>query len=148
MNDDNRGSYFPRWTVKRGGVIAPDERLPAGQTLALGAQHVVAMFGATVLAPLLMGFDPNVAILFSGIGTLIFFVLVGGRVPSYLGSSFAFIAVVIAATAYKGLGPNPNLGVALGGLIACGVVYGIIALIVMFTGSRWIEILMPPVVTG
>ena len=58
------------------------------------------MFGATVLAPLLMGFDPNVAILFSGIGTLIFFVAVGGRVPSYLGSSFAFIAVVIAATGY------------------------------------------------
>ena len=64
------------------------------------------MFGATVLAPLLMGFDPNVAILFSGIGTLIFFVLVGGRVPSYLGSSFAFIAVVIAATGYAGSGPN------------------------------------------
>jgi len=99
MNDDNRGSYFPRWTVKRGGVIAPAERLPAGQTLALGAQHVVAMFGATVLAPLLMGFDPNVAILFSGIGTLIFFVLVGGRVPSYLGSSFAFIGPVLVATA-------------------------------------------------
>ena len=78
-------SYFPRWTLKRDGVIAPDERLPAGQTIALGMQHVVAMFGATVLAPLLMGFDPNVAILFSGIGTLIFFALVGGRVPSYLG---------------------------------------------------------------
>ena len=79
------------------------------------------MFGATVLAPLLMGFDPNVAILFSGIGTLIFFVLVGGRVPSYLGSSFAFIAVVIAATGYAGSGPNANLGVALGGIIAAGV---------------------------
>ena len=78
------------------------------------------MFGATVLAPLLMGFDPNVAILFSGIGTLIFFVLVGGRVPSYLGSSFAFIAVVIAATGYAGSGPNANLGVALGGIIAAG----------------------------
>ena len=91
-------SYFPRWTVRTSGVIAPDERLPLPQTLALGLQHVVAMFGATVLAPLLMGFDPNVAILFSGVGTLIFFVLVGGRVPSYLGSSFAFIAVVVAAT--------------------------------------------------
>ena len=92
MHDDPQPSYFPRWTLRTGGVIAPDERLPAAQTLALGVQHVVAMFGATVLAPLLMGFDPNVAILFSGIGTLIFFVLVGGRVPSYLGSSFAFIA--------------------------------------------------------
>ena len=102
-------SYFPRWTLREGGVIAPDERLPAGQTIALGVQHVVAMFGATVLAPLLMGFDPNVAILFSGIGTLIFFAAVGGRVPSYLGSSFSFIAVVIAATAYAGSGPNANI---------------------------------------
>lgn len=118
-------------------MIAPDERLPWGQTIFVGLQHVLAMFGSTVLAPIIMGFDPNTAIFFSGIGTLIFFVMVGGRVPSYLGSSFSFIAVVLAATAYKGLGLNPNLGVALGGLIACGVVYGIIAIIVMFTGSRW-----------
>ena len=148
MNDDNRGSYFPRWTVKRGGVIAPDERLPAGQTLALGAQHVVAMFGATVLAPLLMGFDPNVAILFSGIGTLIFFVLVGGRVPSYLGSSFAFIAVVIAATGYAGSGPNANLGVALTGIIAAGVLYVVVGAVVAVAGYKFIDVLMPPVVTG
>ena len=69
-------SYFPSWKLKTSGTIAPDERLPAGQTLALGVQHVVAMFGSTVLAPLLMGFDPNLAILMSGLGTLIFFVLV------------------------------------------------------------------------
>jgi uracil-xanthine permease len=134
--------------VRTGGVIAPDERLPAVQTLALGIQHVVAMFGATVLAPLLMGFDPNVAILYSGIGTLIFFVLVGGRVPSYLGSSFAFIAVVIAATGYAGSGPNPNLGVALSGIIAAGVVYAVIGVVVIAVGYRWIDRLMPPVVTG
>src|SRR5512145_3517793 len=101
--------YF-NWTEKsadtltQGGVIGPDERLPWPQTTVMGVQHVIAMFGATVLAPLLMGFDPNVAILMSGIGTLIFFVIVGGRVPSYLGSSFAFIGVVIAATAYSGKG--------------------------------------------
>ena len=148
MHDDPQPSYFPRWTLRTGGVIAPDERLPAAQTLALGAQHVVAMFGATVLAPLLMGFDPNVAILFSGIGTLIFFVLVGGRVPSYLGSSFAFIAVVIAATGYTGSGPNANLGVALTGIIAAGVLYVVIGAVVMIAGYRWIDVLMPPVVTG
>jgi uracil-xanthine permease len=106
------------------------------------------MFGATVLAPILMGFDPNVAILMSGIGTLIFFVLVGGRVPSYLGSSFAFIGVVIAATGYAGSGPNANLGLALGGIIACGVLYTLIGLVVMATGTGWIERFMPPVVTG
>jgi len=148
MHDDRQPSYFPRWTLRTGGVIAPDERLPAAQTLALGAQHVVAMFGATVLAPLLMGFDPNVAILFSGVGTLIFFVLVGGRVPSYLGSSFAFIAVVIAATGYTGSGPNANLGVALTGIIAAGVLYVVIGAVVMIAGYRWIDVLMPPVVTG
>lgn len=142
-------SYFPCWKLKTSGTIAPDERLPAGQTLALGVQHVVAMFGSTVLAPLLMGFDPNLAILMSGLGTLIFFVLVGGHVPSYLGSSFAFIGVVIAATGYAaGSGPNPNIPVALGGIIICGLIYCAVGLIVMSTGVKWIERLMPPVVTG
>lgn len=142
-------SYFPQWKLKTDGIIAPDERLPTGQTLALGVQHVVAMFGSTILAPLLMGFDPNVAILMSGIGTLIFFFIVGGHVPSYLGSSFAFIGVVIAATGYTaGSGLNANIGVALGGIIACGLIYALVGLIVMSTGVKWIEKLMPPVVTG
>src|SRR6266851_4640863 len=107
-----RQGYFAGWTLKREGIIAPDERLPWVQTIFVGLQHVLAMFGATVLAPILMGFNPNTAIFFSGIGTLIFFVIVGGRVPSYLGSSFSFIAVVIAASAYmpKVFGaPNPNI---------------------------------------
>lgn len=141
-------AYFPRWTVRTEGVVAPDERLPWPQTIAMGVQHVVAMFGATVLAPLLMGFDPNVAILMSGVGTLIFFFVVGGRVPSYLGSSFAFIGVVIAATGYAGSGANANVATALGGIVACGVVYSLIGLAVMVAGTSWIERLMPPVVTG
>ena len=141
------GGMF-RWTLKRGGVIAPDERLPWGQSIALGVQHIFAMFGSTVLGPLLMGFDPNTAILFSGIGTLIFYFAVGGRIPSYLGSSFSFIAVVIAATAYSGSGANPHVPVALGGIIAAGVTYAVIGLVVMAVGYRWIERLMPPVVTG
>ena len=136
------------WTLKTQGVIAPDERLPWPQMVAMGLQHVVAMFGSTVLAPLLMGFDPNIAILMSGVGTLLFFLIVRGRVPSYLGSSFAFISVVIAATGYAGVGPNGNLPVALGGIIACGVVYVLIGLLVNAVGTRWIERMMPPVVTG
>ncbi len=148
MENNVADSYFPRWTEKPEGVVAPDERLPWPPTFALGIQHVVAMFGATVLAPLLMGFDPNVAILMSGVGTLLFFVVVGGRVPSYLGSSFAFIGVVIAATGYAGQGANANIGVALGGIIACGVLYTLIGLAVMALGTGWIERLMPPVVTG
>jgi putative pyrimidine permease RutG len=101
-----------------------------------------------VLAPILMGFDPNIAILMSGVGTLIFFLVTGGKVPSYLGSSFAFIGVVIAATAYAGKGLNGNIGVALGGIIACGIVYAIIGAIVHAVGTAWIERFMPPVVTG
>ncbi len=144
-------SLIPAWRVvhaQPGRVVAPDERLPWSQTSALGVQHVIAMFGATVLAPLLMGFDPNLAILMSGIGTLIFFVIVGGRVPSYLGSSFAFIGVVIAASGYGGQGANANLGVALGGIVACGAVVALIGLAVQLAGTGWIETLMPPVVTG
>ena len=147
-SSEGKGGYFPHWTVKTSGVIMPEERLPWGHTIISGLQHSVAMAGATIVAPLIMGFDPSVALFFSGVGTLIFFVMVGGRVPSYLGSSFSFIAVVIAASAYSGHGPNPGLDVALGGIVAAGVVYGVIALIVMGTGSAWVERLMPPVVTG
>lgn len=144
-------SYFPRWRLAARGaerVVAPDERLPWPQMVAMGVQHVVAMFGSTVLAPLLMGFDPNLCIFLSGVGTLLFFVLVGGRVPSYLGSSFAFIGLVIAVTGYAGGGANANIPVALGGIIACGVVYLAIGALVSAVGTRWIETLMPPVVTG
>lgn len=139
------------WNVKEpveGIVVAPDERLPWPQTIALGVQHVVAMFGSTVLAPLLMGFDPNIAVLMSGVGTLIFFIAVGGKVPSYVGSSFAFISVVIAATGYAGKGANANISVALGGIVVCGALYVVIGAIVMAAGTRWVERLMPPVVTG
>ncbi|MBV9489622.1 MAG: pyrimidine utilization transport protein G [Verrucomicrobia bacterium] len=139
---------FPRWTLKTSGEIAPDERLPWLQTIAVGIQHVVAMFGATALAPILMGFDPNTSIFFSGIGTLIFFVLTKGRLPSYLGSSFAFIGVVISATSYSGTGSNPNVAVALGGILAAGVLYALIGFVVQASGTAWIERLMPPVVTG
>ncbi len=138
----------PAAVLRQGGVIAPDERLPWPQTAAMGVQHVIAMFGATVLAPILMGFDANIAILMSGIGTLVFFLITGGKVPSYLGSSFAFIGVVIAATAYAGKGPNANIGVALGGIIACGIVYAIVGAIVQALGTGWVERMMPPVVTG
>lgn len=135
-------------------VVQPDERLSWPQNVAMGAQHVVAMFGSTILAPLLMGFDPNVAILMSGVGTLIFFVFVGGRVPSYLGSSFAFIGGVIAVTGYAGSGANANIGVALGAIIACGLVYTLIGLVIWWMNARsggaaeWINAWMPPVVTG
>ena len=139
------------WREKRSGIIAPDERLPWGDTIVLGVQHVLAMFGATVLAPLIMGFDPNLAILFSGIGTLIFFLIVGGRVPSYLGSSFAFIgpvgAVVGGAAGTEGFNAA-LIPLALGGIVVAGLVYAGIGVLVHLTGSGWIDALMPPLVTG
>lgn len=145
-------TWFPQWRMKQGNldgaIVAPDERLPLAQTLVMGLQHAVAMFGATVLMPLLMGFDANLAILMSGIGTLLFFLVVGGRVPSYLGSSAAFVGLVITLTGYSGQGANPNIALALGGIIACGLVYLLIGFVVMSVGTRWIERLMPPVVTG
>ncbi|GAB9213391.1 pyrimidine utilization transport protein G [Escherichia coli] len=115
-------------------MVAPDERLPFAQTAIMGVQHAVAMFGATVLMPILMGLDPNLSILMSGIGTLLFFFITGGRVPSYLGSSAAFVGVVIAATGFNGQGINPNISIALGGIIACGLVYTVIGLVVMAIG--------------
>lgn len=125
-----------------------DEYLPAGKSVVLGLQHAFAMFGATVLAPLLMGFDPNLTIFITGFGTILFFLITGGRLPSYLGSSFAFIAAVAAATGYNGIGAKPNLALALGGTVVCGIIYALIGLVVMRTGTAWIEKLMPPIVTG
>ena len=130
------------------GILYPEDSLPVGKSAIAGFQHVIAMFGGTILCPLLMGFDPNIAILCSGLSTLLFFLVVRGRIPSYLGSSFSFIAVVIAATGYSGGGPNPNLPLALGGIIATGVAYAGIGLLVLWTGTRWIERLMPPALTG
>lgn len=129
----------------RGGhdfVVAPDERLSWPRTLGIGAQHVVAMFGATFLVPVLTGFPPATTLLFSGIGTLLFLLITGNRLPSYLGSSFSVIAPVTAAVASHGAGS------ALGGLVAVGVLLIGIGLTVQLVGTHWIEVTLPPVVTG
>src|SRR5882757_7651761 len=105
-------------------VVAPDERLSWPRTIGIGAQHVVAMFGATFLVPVLTGFPPATTLLFSGIGTVLFLLITGNRLPSYLGSSFSVIAPVTAATASHGTGS------ALGGLVAVGVVLIIIGVTV------------------
>lgn len=132
-----------RWTpVGTGGVIAPGERLTWPRTVGIGLQHVVAMFGATFLVPVLTGFPPSTTLLFSGIGTLLFLLITGNRLPSYLGSSFAIIAPVLAATASDGS------GAALGGIVVVGVLLIVIGAIVHVAGTHWIEALMPPVVTG
>ena len=140
---ETRTESMFHWTqVDTGGVISPDERLTWPRTVGIGLQHVVAMFGATFLVPVLTGFPPSTTLLFSGVGTLLFLVITRNRLPSYLGSSFAIIAPVLAATAAEGT------GAALGGIVVVGVLLIIIGVVVHFAGTHWIEALMPPVVTG
>ncbi|GAB2776002.1 solute carrier family 23 protein [Nocardioides salsibiostraticola] len=129
-------------TIANDEIVAPDERLSWPLTIGFGAQHVVAMFGATFLVPLLTGFPPSATLFFSGVGTLLFLILTRNRLPSYLGSSFAFIAPIGAATAAQGM------GAALFGILATGLLLALVGAIVMVTGTGWIDALMPPVVTG
>src|SRR5699024_3478896 len=105
-------------------------------------QHVVAMFGATFLVPVLTGFPPSTTLLFSGIGTLLILIITAGRIPSYLWSSFAFLAPVGAATSQHGMSGG------LGGIFLAGLALTAVGGVVHFAGARWIQRLMPPAVTG
>ncbi len=126
------------------GVVYPEDRLPWPQTILMGLQHVMAMFGATVLVPLILGFNPNTVIFFSGVATLIFLFVTGRKVPSYLGSSFSFLGAVLAIQG--GSAGNHNL--AYGGILIAGVIYLLIGVVVHFAGINAIRFLLPPVVTG
>lgn len=123
-------------------VIDVDVRPPFKQALPLGIQHLFAMFGATVLVPLVTGLDPSVALLSSGAGTLLFILITQGKVPAYLGSSFAFIAPIQFIAAEWGL------PYALGGTVAVGLLYALVALLVRLIGVDWVNKLLPPVVVG
>ncbi len=129
--------------VAHDAIVLPEERLSWGRTFGFGTQHVVAMFGATFLVPLITGFSPTATLFFSGLGTLLFLVLTGNRLPSYLGSSFAFIAPIMAATA-----GGDDLGRASFGILSIGVLMAIVGLVVHRFGTGWINALMPPVVMG
>jgi uracil-xanthine permease len=129
-------------SVKDGEVVRPDERLAWPLTIGVGVQHIAAMFGATFLVPIITGFPPSTTLFFSGIGTLVFLILTKNRVPSYLGSSFAFLAPIAAAQASGGV------AVALGGVVATGVLLAIVGVIVNAVGIGWINWLLPPLVTG
>ncbi|MDI6878954.1 MAG: solute carrier family 23 protein [Desulfitobacteriaceae bacterium] len=115
---------------------------PLSKAIPLSFQHVFAMFGATILVPLLTGFDPSVTLFASGLGTLIFHLVTQGKVPAYLGSSFAFIAPIIAAS--KAYGPQG----ALTGMMAAGIVYALFFIIIALAGLKWIERVLPTVVVG
>ncbi|WP_270407326.1 uracil-xanthine permease family protein [Brachybacterium paraconglomeratum] len=129
-------------TVAPDAIVLPEERLAWPLTIGIGAQHVIAMFGATFLVPVITGFPPSTTLLFSGIGTLLFLTITKNRVPSYLGSSFAFIAPITAST------QADSMGAALGGVLVTGVLLALLGLLVQRIGTGWIGRLMPPVVMG
>jgi len=122
-------------------TIEVDERLPLHQTLPLSLQHLFAMFGSTVLVPVLFHVNPATILLFNGIGTLLYLFICKGKIPAYLGSSFAFISPVLL------LLPQ-GYEVALGGFIACGALFCLVGLIVKSAGTRWLDVLFPPAAMG
>ena len=136
------------WKVKEGtlgpdDVVAPHERLDWGRTVGLGAQHVVAMFGATFVFPLVMGLNPQLAIMMSGIATICFLLIVRGKVPSYLGTSASFVGAVIAIRAQGGTSATVT-----GAILVAGVVLALVGVAIHFLGSRVLHTVLPPVVTG
>ena len=135
-------------TVAQDALVLPDERLSWGRTIGFGTQHVVAMFGATFLVPLITGFPPTATLFFSGLGTMLFLLITGNRLPSYLGSSFAFLAPIAVATAGFEYGDVAGLARASFAIIAMGVLVALVGILVQRFGTGWVNALMPPVVMG
>ncbi|MGN6753097.1 MAG: uracil-xanthine permease family protein, partial [Intrasporangium sp.] len=125
-------------------VVAPDERLSWGKTIGLGAQHVVAMFGATFVFPLIMGLNAQLAIMMSGVATIIFLLIVKGKVPSYLGTSAAFVGAVVAIRAQEG----STSATVTGAILIAGIVLALVGVVIHFLGSEILHKVLPPVVTG
>lgn len=123
-------------------TIQVEEKLPLLETLPLSLQHLFAMFGATVLVPMLFKVNPATVLLWNGIGTLLYIFITKGKIPAYLGSSFAFISPVFLVL------PQYGYGAALGGFIATGLVFSLVALSISVIGTKWIDIVFPPAAMG
>ena len=123
-------------------VIGVDDRVSVGRAIPLGIQHMMSMFGSTVLVPVLTGLNPNVAIMCSGIGTICYLLVTRNKIPSYLGSSFAFISPILAVGATKGL------DAAMSGVIVAGLVFLAVAGIIKLVGTGWLDRLLPPVLVA
>jgi uracil permease len=128
---------------KQREVIGVDERVSTARAIPLGIQHMMSMFGSTVLVPALTGLNPNVAIMCSGIGTICYLLVTRNKIPSYLGSSFAFISPILAATAATG-----SLHTALSGVVVAGVVFLLVAGVIKLVGTGWLDRLLPPVLVA
>lgn len=130
-------------------VLDINEKPTGGQLLTLSFQHMFAMFGSTILVPQLVGLSPAIALLTSGIATIIFLIVTQFKVPAYLGSSFAFISpIILAAGLNKETGMSINPGNAMIGAMAVGLVYGIVSLLIWKTGYKWLMRLLPPIVVA
>ena len=135
--------------MKKKLVLDVHEKPKALHWIVLSLQHVLAMFGATVLVPILTGLPISCALIGSGIGTLFYLFVTKGKSPVYLGSSFAYISPIISALAVGVVdGGTPNYGAVSGGLVMVGAVYTVIALIIKFIGTKWLDKILPPVVIG
>ncbi|MGY1770069.1 uracil-xanthine permease family protein [Blastococcus sp. SYSU D00813] len=135
--------YGDGQTPPLGEAVAPDERLSWPLTVGIGAQHVVAMFGATFVFPIIMGLDANLAIMMSGIATIVFLLIVQGKVPSYLGTSASFVGAAAAITADGG-----DAGDIVGAILIAGVVLALVGVVIHFAGIRVVNAVLPPAVTG
>jgi uracil permease len=122
--------------------IDVDERLPILKTIPLSLQHLFAMVGATILVPMITGLSPSIALFCSGVGTLLYILCTKAKLPAYVGSSFAFIGPMGVATKLYGQSSM------LSGIIAAGLVYVIVALIIKLAGTKWLDKMLPPVVVG
>ena len=134
----------------RARTVGITERLPLLQSVPLSLQHLFAMFGATVLVPFLVGLDTSVTLFTSGVGTLVYIAITKGRIPAYLGSSFAFIAALSGILGVKPgqVAPDERVAVAMGGCVAVGLIYVAVAAAIGRFGTGWIDRLLPPVVIG
>src|SRR5699024_7329926 len=126
--------------------IQVHERIPVLQSLTLSLQHLFAMYGSTVLVPVLFGVNPATILLMNGVGTLIYIFITKGKIPAYLGSSFAFISPVFVVLNVHGGGDGYNY--VLVGFLAVGIVLSLVAFIVKLVGTAWIDILFPPAAMG
>ncbi|MBD8035501.1 uracil permease [Solibacillus sp. A46] len=129
-------------------VLDIQEKPSAGQLITFSFQHMFAMFGSTILVPKLVGLSPAIALLTSGIATIIFLLVTQFKVPAYLGSSFAFISPIILVTGFGQAGVEVNPGNAMIGAMAVGVVYGIVSLLIWKTGYKWLMNILPPIVVA
>lgn len=129
-------------------VLDIHEKPTAGQLITFSFQHMFAMFGSTILVPKLVGLSPAIALLTSGIATIIFLIITQFKVPAYLGSSFAFISPIILVTGFGQAGVEVNPGNAMIGAMMVGVVYAIVALLIWKTGYKWLMNILPPIVVA